>query len=203
MPLFKKRDKEVFFIHIPRSSGRYIISLFEKNGYEIFFWNYDEKIGGIEIPHLHYPHYNTYLNVEDKNHFTIVRNPYSKFCSAMNVIHHAHKIPVEEYYKLRDSEYLTSVLNNSRHNISYHNNWYRPQHEFVSEKTHVWKYEDGVESNFIEWLNDIFDLDLKNSDDIEYEFEGGEKREYIIGDDKEIEFNIREYYSKDYEIFKY
>lgn len=203
MPLFKKRDKEVFFIHIPRSSGRYIISLFEKNGYEIFFWNYDEKIEGIEIPHLHYPHYNTYLNVEDKNHFTIVRNPYGKFCSAMNVIHHIHKIPIEEYYKLRDSEYLTSVLNNSRYNISYHNNWYRPQHEFVSEKTHVWKYEDGVESNFIEWLNDIFDLDLKNSDDIEYEFEDGEKLEYIIGDDKEIEFNIREYYSKDYEIFKY
>lgn len=203
MPLFKKKDKEVFFIHIPRSAGRYIAQLFLKNDYDVLFCNFDEKIEGIEMPHLHYPHYNTYLSVEDKKHFTVVRNPYKKFHSCINLIYQVHKTSRHEYSKLRDRNFLTQALDNNRYDISYHNNWFRPQHEFVSDKTFVWKYEYGFGTNFVNWLNKNFDVGLKECDEIEYEFEDGEKPEYIIYDDKEIELNIREYYSKDYEIFKY
>jgi len=203
MTLFKKKDKEIFFVHIPRTAGRYITSLFEKNNYELFFWDFDKKVEGIEVPHLHYPHYNNYLNVEGKNHFTVIRNPYSKFRSSINFLQHIHKTSIEEYHKLKNTQHLFDVLNNLRSNLCYYNNWYRPQNEFISDKTHIWRYENGFKNNFVEWINDTFDLDLKRYDDLEYELEDGEKREYIIDDDKKIESNIRKYYSKDYEFFNY
>ena len=37
-------------------------------------------------------------------------------------------------------------------------NWYRPQVDFLSERTHIWRYEDGLRKPFADWVSDILGI---------------------------------------------
>ena len=36
--------------------------------------------------------------------------------------------------------------------------WFRPQVDYVSDKTHVWYFEDGFNDNFSNWLSSILEM---------------------------------------------
>jgi len=167
MILYKNGKKKIFFIHIPRNAGRYIRELFLKNEYEISHgvWEPNQQRGitptdqvkcGIEIAHLHYPLYDL-LPIQDLPIFTIIRNPFDRIKKSLAEV----LIQEEPYltFPLKE-EYFYKSIEEQRKYLSYHNNWYRPQCEFLSPNTKLWKFDWGFEDQFCKWLNVTFDLNV-------------------------------------------
>lgn len=202
--LYTKNNNRLFHVHIPRTGGRYIKEVLSQNGYQITHDDYEQTIYGISIMHLHYPLYEMLDDVINSHHFTIVRNPFNRFASA------AHCMIKEWYSDMEDQVYssLESPDGISQF-IEYHAitkrytaNWLRPQHEFVSEKTFIYKFEDKLGKNFIDWFNSNFNASLEHK---EYSYFGDPKEllENKIKENKKIESLIKDYYKEDYELFEY
>ena len=69
----------------------------------------------------------------------------------------------------------------------------------MSENTKIWKYEDGMGENFVNWLGNLIGVDLKFDEDIDYpksKDEGNklDKTSHIID-------NVKQLYRKDIEQF--
>ena len=77
-------------------------------------------------------------------------------------------------------------------------NWYRPQIDFLTKETHIWKFEDKIGDEFVSWLSEIIGVDLKFQDDIDYPKSGDEGNKLKIS--PALEVNIRTCYSKDFEV---
>ena len=161
MILYKNGKKKIFFIHIPRNAGRYIRELFLKNKYEAthHLWLPDSKKHhkcGIEIAHLHYPLYDL-LPIKNLPIFTIIRNPFDRIKKSL-----AEQLMRDEInltFPLKEENFYKGIENH-RKKVSYHNNWYRPQHEFLSPNTKLWKFDWGFKDQFCKWLNVTFDLNI-------------------------------------------
>jgi len=123
-----------YFIHIPRTGGRYISSLFENSSnIECKYHRiHEHRFDGIDVTHLHYPLYNVFLGVENIPHLTVVRNPYDKFNSCLSNMHKLHGIDYNNILNSYDSfvEFVNLEINLQ----SYHNNWFLPQNKFISPK---------------------------------------------------------------------
>jgi hypothetical protein len=202
MGLYKK-NSSIFFIHIPRTGGRYIDQLFQANEYESKFNHFDQLVGGIELPHLHYPLYESVTEIkETPHHFTVVRNPLEKIKSTLQIIIKKRNYSNQIYELLKDDSWAINFLIQEINVTSHFTNHFREQHEFISNKTLIYKYEDGLGKNFVEWLNDNFQLNLKIQS-IQYQLitRESEKNNELISNN--IDPIIKKIYSKDYEIFGY
>ena len=78
-------------------------------------------------------------------------------------------------------------------------NWYRPMVDFMNEKTHIWKFEDGFGDDFVSWLSGIIGIDLEFEHDVyspkaKYESNKLEKTPNLIR-------NLKQLYRKDIEAF--
>jgi len=166
MILYKNGKKKIFFIHIPRNAGRYIRELFLKNKYETSHdrWAPDPQITdskkyhkcGIEIAHLHYPLYDL-LPIKNLPIFTIIRNPFDRIKKTL-----ARQLISDETqleFPLREENFYKGVEGHRKY-ASYHNNRYRPQYEFLSPNTKLWKFDWGFKDQFCKWLNVTFDLNI-------------------------------------------
>ena len=89
-----------------------------------------KHVDGIEIAHFHRELYQKHLNIKDIKHVTIVRDPLQRYLSLKT-----HNYP--------DSE-----------------NWLRPQVDYVTEETNIWKFEDGFDETIPAELFEIFYFDL-------------------------------------------
>ena len=77
-------------------------------------------------------------------------------------------------------------------------NWYRPQIDFLTDQTHIWKFEDRIGDEFVSWLSGIVGVDLKFDNDIEYPKSSDEGNKLKMS--PTLEVNIRGAYSKDFEV---
>ena len=164
-------DKRFFFIHIPRTAGRFIESnLMQNNNFE---WDDHRKIDivkmyqtydGIEVDHFHRDHYEKYLDIEGIPHVTIVRNPLDRFISGSRYIKKMYGDDIQEL--MEDENYFYSMLTNFP--LSESVNWYRSQLDFITNKTNIWRFEDGFGEEFVSWLSGTIGIDLEFTDDVEY-----------------------------------
>jgi len=204
MPIFTKEDSKLYFIHIPRTAGRFVGSIFLANNYGAKYHtsNPNFYIAGIEPMHLHYPLYNRYLKVDEIEHFTIIRNPVDKIWSALNLIYKIHN-PENFIENLENKKWFQDFIEYQRSHGSYFNNWFMPQQNFVSYKTKVYRYEDGID-NLVSWININFNtkLEYKNSYSDGYIMpeEIGIKKEPVTN---KIRNNIIDYYIDDCKKFDY
>ena len=74
---------------------------------------------GIEVAHFPASLYKKYLDVEGIPHIAVIRDP------------------IERYFSLKN--YPITVSEES---------WFMPQVDYLTQKTNVWKLEDGFENNF-------------------------------------------------------
>lgn len=204
MALYTKNNTNVFHVHIPRTGGRYIKEVLTQNNFNIFHDDYEQTIYGISTMHLHYPLYEMLDDVANSNHFTIVRNPFMRFASAAHCMIKEWYVDMEDqvYSALETKDGLEQFIEYHAITKRYTANWLRPQYEFVSDKTFIYKYENKLGKNFIEWFNTTFDSDLEHK---EYSYFGDPKEllENNIKENKKIESLIRDYYKEDYEVFGY
>ena len=76
-------NKKTLFVHIPRTAGRYVGYLLEKNGH--FCYHNDHLITwrGRELTHLTFPEHEVYLLQSPIKKFTIIREPVDRCISTL------------------------------------------------------------------------------------------------------------------------
>jgi len=201
-----KTHGRFFFIHIPRTAGRFLHKNFIENGYGVehhltkemieekdmpnYFWTPAE---GVEISHTHYSLYSKWKSIKDLPSITIVRNPIDRFFSASGRIAPGHQSSFENwttYENFFSKEALTNPCN-----------WWRPQHEFVSPHTKIWKYENGFGKKFCDWINNILSINFSIKPQV-YDQANYDQSPGLIKT-KSLINNIKKFYHQDFEKFDY
>ena len=197
--LLKKNNVEIFFVHIPRTAGRHIAKIFEKNNFKLADLSSYEKYNRIEKRHLHHELLTDFDVYNKSKKFTIVRNPLDKFISSATIDIGKHKKnPNSEFDTI---ENIINYVKLQKNKISFHNNWFRSQHEFISEDCKIWKYEDGFTDKFNKFIFDNFNIQIKS-------FETCWKSNYDdifkkINVSQKIEKAIKIIYKKDFDVLHY
>ena len=203
MPTFvhKETGKKIFFAHIPRTAGRFVEANLLKNGFDWGDSHLDTGLGvmsvvnNIEIAHYHRKYYQKYLNVEeDTLQFSIVRNPLTRFISGSIYLKRTYGNDIQS--QMEDPMLFGSMIQNLPFEGSW--NWYRPQVDFLSNQTHVWKFENKIGDEFAAWLSDIIGINLKFDDNVEYPKSHDEGNKLKMS--PALEVNIRGAYNKDFEV---
>lgn len=218
--------EKLIFIHIPKTGGisieEYLQSYYGyvRNALLLnhSYGTYNDRTNsGFTIyPHMHYPLVNLIKELNNNNIevdntwniFSIVRNPYNKFISALfyaprnDFKYNYITLPENQrWYYLNQSldNYLNSDINRN-----YHSNHILPQYKFFEDTDldyKIFKFEDGLENALI---NLGFKVEgkikhfLKTSNHVGYELPSYENMytKYFI------EY-INSTYSKDFEKFGY
>ena len=181
MPTYRHKDtgKRFFFIHIPKTAGRFLQENFRLNGFEPeqLIW---KEVDDIEISHFYRELYQKHLNIKNIQHIGIIRDPLERYLSLLT-----HNYP--------------------------DNQWLRPQVDYVTEETNLWKFEDGFGDDFSEWLSDILQITIVireiESDHLYNElgqrlFLEHRHPEYSkVKKTNEIENYVKSFYKKDYELW--
>ena len=149
--------KRFLFVHIPRTGGRFIEVNLEKNGWEVEpidqygIPHYQHSfIEDCEIAHFHRDLYEKYCDIEGIEQIAVVRNPIDKFFSASTYLITVYGKEIQE--KLEDYDEMVSIIENFP--MSETLSWWRPQVDFVTDTTHIWKFEDGLGTDFGDWLGE-------------------------------------------------
>ena len=158
MATFKHTSgKRFLFVHIPRTGGRFIEVNLEKNGWEVEpidqygIPHYQHSfIEDCEIAHFHRDLYEKYCDIDGIEQIAVVRNPVDKFFSASTYLITVYGKEIQE--KLEDYDEMVSIIENFP--MSETLSWWRPQVDFVTDTTHIWKFENGLGTDFGDWLGE-------------------------------------------------
>jgi len=185
--------KRFLFIHIPRTAGRFLEENFKENGFEPeqILW---KSVDGIEVAHFHNELYLKHFDdLGSIPHFTIVRNPIDRFMSCSIFLTRMYGKDIQEM--MEDPMMFSSMLENFP--LTQAVNWFRPQMDFITDDTNIWKFEDGFGSDFDEWLSEVLGVEYSTKD-VPYE-------KLAYGETKKLEKtaklvnNITALYRKDIE----
>ena len=152
--------KRFLFVHIPRTAGRFLEENFKENGFEAeqILW---KSVDGIEIAHFHNELYLKHFDdLGSIPHFTIVRNPIDRFISCSIFLTRMYGEDIQE--AMEDPIMFGSMLQNFP--LTQAVNWFRPQMDFITDDTNIWKFEDGFGSDFDEWMSEILGVEYKTKD---------------------------------------
>ena len=185
--------KRFLFVHIRRTAGRFLEENFKENGFEAeqILW---KSVDGIEVAHFHNELYLKHFDdLGSIPHFTIVRNPVDRFMSCSIFLTRMYGDDIQE--AMEDPMMFGSMLQNFP--LTQAVNWFRPQIDFLTDDTNIWKFEDGFGSDFDEWMSEILGVEYTTKD-VQYE-------KLAYGETKKLEKsaklvnNIMSLYRKDYE----
>ena len=149
--------KRFLFVHIPRTAGRFLEENFKENGFEAeqILW---KSVDGIEVAHFHNELYLKHFDdLGSIPHFTIVRNPIDRFISCSIFLKRMYGDDIQE--AMEDPMMFSMMLENFP--LTQAVNWYRPQVDFISNKTHLWRFEDGFKEEFGEWMSNVLAVPFK------------------------------------------
>jgi hypothetical protein len=202
MPTFVHKDtgKRIFFAHIPRTAGRFVEANLLANGFEWGDSHMDTGLGvmsvvnGVEIAHYHREHYQKYLNVSNIPHFSIVRNPITKFISGSIYLKRTYGDDIQSV--MEDPIMFPSMIQNLPFDGAW--NWYRPQVDFLTNNTNIWYFENKIGDKFTTWLSGIIGINLKFKHTIDYPKSGDEENKLKLT--PALEKIIRSCYKRDYEV---
>lgn len=213
MPLIYNETKNIFHVHIPRTGGRYIRDTFIMNNFKIKYHKFSDHIEYIsgdiehkkEIPHLEYPFYNLLPGVLGTLKFTIVRNPYDRFISLINCGYDIKKEELNDFYNyLNSKSNFDKFINDSFDKKSnyYYSNHFLPQTKYINPFVKIYKYENGLNEYFADWMKKNFNIKLNS-----YKINKNKYTERINYDvnilPKNLKSYIAEYYFDDFLVFNY
>ena len=185
--------KRYLFVHIPRTAGRFLEENFKENGFEAEQILY-KSVDGIEVAHFHNELYLKHFDdLGSIPHFTIVRNPVDRFMSCSIFLTRMYGDDIQE--AMEDPMMFGSMLQNFP--LTQAVNWFRPQIDFLTDDTNIWKFEDGFGSDFDEWMSEILGVEYTTKD-VPYEKLAYGETKKLEKTDKLVN-NIMSLYRKDYE----
>ncbi len=195
-----KSGKRFLFVHIPRTGGRFIEVNLEKNGWEVEPIDYygiphyqHSFIDDCEIAHFHRELYEKHCEIEGLEQIAVIRNPIDKFFSASTYLVTVYGQEVKE--RLEDYDEMVSIIKNFP--MAETLSWWKPQVEFLTEKTHLWKFEKGLGTDFGDWVSEKLGVPFEIDPYMNYatnDYEGFK----LDKSDKLIQ-NIRKFCSQDIE----
>ena len=201
MPTYKEKivnyphkTRRFLFVHIPRTAGRFLEENIEENGFEPeqVIW---KSVDGIEIAHFHNELYIKHFDdLGSIPHFTVVRNPIDRFFSCSIFLKRMYGDDIQE--AMEDPVMFGSMLDNFP--LTQAVNWFRPQMDFLTDDTNVWKFEDGFGDNFGKWVSDIIGVDIKMRSDMPVQKLPTDETRKVKRSAKLLD-NIRNLYRKDIE----
>ena len=110
----------------------------------------------------------------------------------------------ETFFSIKNQDDFNKFLNEIVPEENPLSNWFTPQDKFISDKTYIWKFENGFGDNFIKWLSDNFDIEIKimvsKEDILKAEFDYEYIDMTIVDGYKKY---IDEYYQNEYESLGY
>ena len=146
--LFIRNNQKIFFQHIPKTGGQSVKYLLEKEDWKecekqhIDIDKFRKTIKG-DNDHLH----NELIAHWKKDwewKFTIVRNPYDRYCSQIKHVANAINIKFEEINAVGiliwSNDLFTRLL--PKLGVAMDNNHFRPQTEFLGPDMDIFKLED-------------------------------------------------------------
>jgi hypothetical protein len=80
-------------------------------------------------------------------------------------------------------------------------NWYRPQVDYISDKTHIWKLEDGLGEEFSSWISGIVGVDIRMDKSVKY-YKFSYETNKLKKTDALIE-RVKLFYRKDFSALNY
>ena len=194
-------EKRFLFIHIPRTGGRFIEANLESKEWRCEPIDYcgiphfnDSFIDDCEIKHFPKKLYEKYFNVEGIPQVTVIRDPIDRFFSASIYLTQAYGPNIQQ--SAEDESQLHSMIADFPMPESL--GWFRQQIDYLSEKTHIWKFENGLGRRFSKWLSEIVGMDIKMNAFTKYPMSRHERTTQLKRTDKLID-NIKKIYTKDIE----
>ena len=200
MATFKHTSgKRFLFVHIPRTGGRFIEVNLGKNG-----WEYEPiELYGIphyhhsfiedcEIAHFHKDLYEKYCDVDGIEQIVVVRNPIDRFFSASTYFMQVYEPDIQE--KLEDD--FVNIIDNFPYSET--RNWWRPQVDFITDTTHDWMFENGLGTDFGNWMSEKLEVPFEIDEDVKYAKNQLEGKFRLKRTPKLVE-NIKKYYNEDIE----
>ncbi|MGF0117737.1 sulfotransferase family 2 domain-containing protein [Promicromonospora sp. Marseille-Q5078] len=162
MPVFTKGDRNVLFVHVPKTGGSALEKHFRADGWAMSY--HDGKMSKGDPNYLRRctPQHMHGLLLRETFRlrrfdaiFAVVREPVARFRSEY-VMRHKQELSTSadavEAWALERFEKFAS-------NPYVHDNHIRPQVEFLVRHTQVYRLEDGLDAAVAD-LNERFDLDL-------------------------------------------
>lgn len=168
MPILTKFDKNILFIHIPKTAGTYITQMFINNGYNVSLTNagiFKDLVITNDSPVSDWcspQHYRGESLVKYNNKkafdkiFTIVREPLARLISEYNFRrndpqYHDTSFPGVNHVNDTDDNisetfhrWVELIFDVYRDDNNILDNHVRPQHEFLTDDTHILKLESGT-----------------------------------------------------------
>ena len=200
MPTYKEKvvsypnpTKRFLFVHIPRTAGRFLEENIEENGFEPeqVIW---KSVDGIEVAHFHNELYLKHFDdLGSIPHFTVVRNPIDRFFSCSIFLKRMYGDDIQE--AMEDPMMFHSMLENFP--LTQAVNWFRPQVDFLTDDTNIWKFEDGFGTDFDEWMSEILGVEYETKD-VPYDKLDTDETKKLEKSAKLVN-NIMSLYRKDYE----
>ena len=188
--------KRLHFIHIPRTGGRFIDKNLLVNGFKQEH-STQGTIEGSDIIHLHRELYEKHLDVKGIPHIAIIRNPIDRFISSSIFLKRMYG-DIQE--AMEDPIMFSTMIQNFPLPDEYTTpSWLRPQSDFLTQDTHVWKFEDGFYNEFDVWMSNILEIPFKTRN-IEYKKLETDETDKLERTDKLVD-NIRQFCKKDIETF--
>ena len=99
---------------------------------------------------------------------------------------------------MEDKDQFFSMIENFPYSET--KTWWRPQVDFISDTTHLWKFEDGLGANFGYWMSEKLQIDFKIDAFAQYPMSRHEGVNQLDKTPKLID-NIRSLYKEDLDKF--
>ena len=198
MAVFKHQSsgKRILFIHIPRTGGRFIEVNLEKNGWEMEPIDYcgiphyqHSFIDDCEFAHFHRELYEKYC--DEKEQIAVIRDPITRFISASTYLFTLYGR--ESQKRMEDYDEFVSTIQNFPESET--RSWWRPQVEFLTDTTHIWKFEDGLGESFGYWMSEKLEVPFEV--DILAKYVANKKEDSKLDKTDKLVDNIKRYYSED------
>lgn len=184
----------VIYIHIPRTGGRYVTAYFKNH--HITESNYDTFINDhFEQAHAKIDYYKDY----NYKNFTIVRNPFDRFISSLKRCLPYCNLSLDIFENVKDYDTFLRYLNIMK-NTKTLGQFFEKQLDFINNDTYIWKLEQGLDDNFLDWLNKNFNLNTSIKYP-KYEAQSNDFNKVKVSN--ETKDYIKKYYEEDYKRFKY
>ena len=128
----------------------------------------------------------------------------NKIISALQIMHYDDPDYVHD--KALSGDFFQEFMRRQLNDLSHWNNWFLPQHQFLSPKTHYWKYEWGFGKKFRGWVYDKTGIEIKLQE-VNYASicptEVKTQKTSLYNLSRRSKKNIKEFYKKDYHELKY
>tara|TARA_R110002012_G_scaffold159237_1_gene320873 strand:+ start:101 stop:631 length:531 start_codon:yes stop_codon:yes gene_type:complete len=173
------------------------MSLLVNNTNKCEFYDFDKLIDGIVLGHLHFPNYEKVFNYKNILKFAIIRDPVKRFISTFSASSENNNLDI-----FNNQTSFDTFINKWRNEGG--NNWFTPQVNFLDHKTKLWKYEDGFDKKFFQWLKNYFNIHINKTKNLKKVFNNMsyDNKKLITLTNKQKNL-IHNYYYQDYQVLKY